>query len=123
MTLLHGITVTLIKKTETGTDAFDNPVYSYEAHCVDNVLVAPTTATEQLETFNLTGKKSVYQLGIPKSDCHEWENSYVQFFGETFRTIGPVSQGIESMIPLSWNKKISVEKIDESEATEIEAEL
>ena len=68
---LRGITVTLYEKTQTGTDAFNRPVYTETAVSVDNVLVSPTSTSETLDTVNLTGKKAVYTLAIPKGDAHD----------------------------------------------------
>ena len=112
MAMIKGITVKVAVKTATGTvDGFNRAVYTSELVDVDNVLVAPLSDAEILETLNLTGKRAVYQLGIPKGDTHDWENTEVQFFGETFRTIGKPTMGIEANIPLEWNKKVKVEII------------
>lgn len=109
MALIKGITVNLLERTQTGTDGFNRPIYSEEYVSVDNVLVAPLSDTEILDTINLTGRKAVYQLGIPKGDNHVWEDKKVQFFGETWRVIGKPTMGIEADIPLDWNKKVKVE--------------
>lgn len=110
--MIKGITVTLYTVTRTGVDAFNRPVYTETAVPVENVLVAPLSDEEVLETLNLTGKKAKYQLGIPKGDAHDWENRKVRFFGEDFRVIGHPTEGIESMIPLGWNKKVKVESCE-----------
>lgn len=107
--MLKGITVTLYTVTQAGVDGFGRPVYAETAVSVDDVLVAPLSDTEVLDTLNLTGRKAVYQLGLPKGDDHEWENRRVSFFGEDFRVIGHPTEGIENMIPLRWNKKVKVE--------------
>ncbi|WP_338808322.1 hypothetical protein DBT37_0006140 [Aerococcus mictus] len=39
----------------------------------------------------------------------QWQNQKVKFFGKTWRVIGMPLEGIESMIPLDWNKKVMVE--------------
>ena len=109
MALIKGITVNLLVRTQTGTDDFNRPIYSEEYIPVDNVLVAPLSDTEILDTINLTGRKAVYQLAIPKGDAHTWEDMKVQFFGETWRVIGKPTLGIEADIPLDWNKKVKVE--------------
>ena len=36
---MHGITITLIEKTQTGTDALNHPIYSEAEVKIDNVLV------------------------------------------------------------------------------------
>lgn len=111
-TRLHGITITLYNKTESGVDAFNVPTYTETAVSVDNVIVGQPTSQEIIDTLNLTGKKAVYTLGIPKGDDHVWTDRKVSFFGQTFRTISKPIQGIEDMIPLDWNKKIMVEQYE-----------
>ena len=51
-------------------------------------------------------------MGIPKGDENNWENKEVLFFGKKWRTIGIAQQGIESLIPLDWNKKVMVERYE-----------
>ncbi len=109
---LKGIDVTLYDKTEIGRDDFNTPIYEDSETVVKNVLVEALSGTEVLETLSLTGRKAVYRLGIPKGDTHEWENKKVKFFGKEWHTIGPVLEGIEDMIPLDWNKKVQVERIE-----------
>lgn len=109
---MKGITIQLRIKTETGRDAFNAPIYSEEWINVDNVLVAPVSTTDALDILNLTGKKAVYQMGIPKGDTHIWEDAKVRFFGETWQTIGFPEEGIENLIPLDWNKKVTVERYE-----------
>ena len=109
MALIKGITVNLLEHTQTGTDGFNRPIYTETPIEIKNVLVAPLSDTEILDTINLTGRKAVYQLGIPKDDSHTWEDKKVQFFGETWRVIGKPTMGIDDNIPLDWNKKVKVE--------------
>ena len=108
---IKGITVTLHEKTQTGSDAFGVPIYTEIPAKIDNVLVAPVSGDEIINDLDLYGKKAVYQLGIPKGDAHNWEDSIVEFFGQSFKTYGPALEGIDDMIPLAWNKKIKVEAI------------
>ena len=113
MSRIHGVTVTLIEQHPTGQkDELGCEVYEPQEHQVENVLIAPVTGQEALETVNLTGRRAVYTLGIPKGDTHQWENGLVEFFGQQFRVIGPVTEGIESMIPLDWNRKVQVERYE-----------
>lgn len=107
---MTGITVKLYEKTQVNNDEFNRPVYEEAAVDVDNVLVAPASAQEVLDTLNLTGKKAVYNLGIPKGDTHDWEDKRVEFFGASWHTIGFVQEGIEANIPTKWHKKVQVER-------------
>lgn len=106
---IKGITVTLIGKAKNGKDDFGHPIYENKEIQVENVLVVPTSSEDVINQMNLTGKKAVYTLGIPKGDTNKWENREVKFFGRKWRTIGIPQEGIESMIPLSWNRKVMVE--------------
>lgn len=112
---MKGITVTLYEKTHNGVDDFNRPVIVETPAQVANVLVAPVSDEEILDTLNLTGRRAKYQLGIPKDDTHVWANCKVSFFGQMFRVIGEPTEGIDDLIPLSWNMKVKVETIvDES---------
>ena len=108
--MIHGITVRLYVKTQNGTDAFNAPVYTETPVDVPNVLVGEPTTDDMVNSQQLYGKRIAYTLGIPKGDRHDWENVTVEFFGQKFRTYGGVTQGIEDMIPLAWNKKVKVER-------------
>lgn len=109
---IRGITVDLVKKTWGREDPFGAPVYRESTVEVSNVLVAPASSDDIVNSLNLYGKRAVYILGIPKGDDNEWEDTEVEFFGQTFRTFGKVTQGIEEMMPLAWNKKIRVEVVE-----------
>lgn len=111
---MNGITVTLYDRTQTGTDALNRPVYTETPVSVGNVLVAPMSTNEVLETYTLTGRMAVYQMAIPKGDSHEWTaGKRVNFFNADWRIIDIPEEGIESLIPLSWNKKVRVERYEQ----------
>ena len=110
--MIKGITITLIKREQTGTDPLGAPIYGESPEEISNVLVAPSSAQEILDSTQLYGKKAVYTLGIPKGDDHIWEDQYVEFFNERWHVFGIPLEGIEDMIPLSWNKKVMVERYD-----------
>lgn len=110
---LNGISINLYERTQAGTDGFGKPIYREDEYeTVDDVLVGEPSSQEIVDTKNLTGKRAVYILGIPKDDTHTWEGRKVEFFGETFRVISKPTQGIEDMIPLRWNKKVMVERYE-----------
>lgn len=109
---MRGVTITLYNKVQTGVDAFNRPVYEDVATTVDNVLIGEPTTEDVINELNLTGKHLAYTLAIPKGDAHEWNDRKVEFFGEVFHTYGEPTQGIEHLIPLSWNKKVKVERYE-----------
>ena len=109
---LHGITIKLYERVQTGTDAFNRPVYAETAEEVENVLVGEPSTDDIAAELNISGKKLAYTLGIPKGDTHTWTDRTVEFFGERFRTFGKPMQGIDDLIPLDWDKKVKVEQYE-----------
>ena len=112
MAMIRGITVLLYQKTQIGVDGFNRPIYEEIPVSVENILVAPVTSDDIVNNLDLTGKKVVYNLGIPKGDTHDWRDKKVSFFDENFRTIGAPTQGIDDLIPGAWNKQIKVERYE-----------
>ena len=112
--LLSGVTVTLYEKTQTGVDAFNRPVYEETAVPVSNVLIQPMERTTDVptESTDLTGEKTSYILGIPKTDADDWKNRRGDFFGSSFRTESGEWQGIDELIPGDWNRKILCRRYD-----------
>lgn len=108
--MIRGITVRLYVKTQTGTDAFNAPVYAEVPVDVPNVLIGEPVADDIVNDLQLYGKRIAYMLAIPKGDAHDWDNVTVEFFGQKWRTYGGVTQGIEALVPLAWNRKVKVER-------------
>lgn len=109
---MRGITITLHNKVQTGTDEFNAPIYSDQDVSVDNVLVGEPSGDEIVQDLNLYGKHLAFVLAIPKGDAHDWTDVEVSFFGQKFRTYGEPTQGMDHLIPLSWNKKVKVERYE-----------
>ena len=109
---IRGIPVTLYEKIQIGTDAFGAPIYQELPTTIENVLVAPAAADEVVSDVQLYGKRAAYELCIPKGDAHQWEDCRIEFFGHTWRVIGPSREWIESMVPGCWNKKVKVERYE-----------
>ena len=112
MVKIHGIPITLIDKQVVSVDPFGSPVVKDVEITIDNVIVAPATTEDVTSQMSLTGKKISYTIGIPKGDTNDWEEKEVRFFGKRWKTVGIPLEGIESMIPLEWNKKVMVERYE-----------
>ena len=110
--MIKGITVTLMSRTQTGTDPMGAPIYEDTEVYIDNVLVTPVSSDDVVNQQALTGRKAVYTLAIPKGDTNDWENQRVDFFGQSWRVFGIPTQGIDDLIPLAWNKKVMVERYE-----------
>lgn len=109
---MKGITVTLYEKTQTGTDPLGHPIFTPVAASVDNVLVAPASVEELPSGLDLNGAKEAYTLGLPKGDSHDWFDADVEFFGQSFHTVGKPIKGIDELIPLGWNAKVTVARYE-----------
>lgn len=112
MQKIQGITITLIDQVQTGQDPLDNPIVEDKSVEVSNVLVTPASADDITNQLNLTGRKAIYTLAIPKGDTHDWENKPVEFFGQRWKSFGIPLEGIDELIPLDWNKKVMVERYE-----------
>lgn len=110
---MYGIPVTLYERTQTGVDEAHAPIYTETPVTVDNVLIGEPTSDDIINELNLTGHRLAYTLAIPKGDTHTWTHCRVEFFGESFMVYAHPTQGIESLIPLAWNKKVKVERYGE----------
>ena len=61
------------------------------------------TIAEITDMMNLTGKKAVYNIAIPKGDEHVWEDQKVEFFDSVWQVIGFPKRGVDANLPLDWN--------------------
>ena len=85
---------------------------------LDDVLVGEPSTDDVTSTLELYGKRVNYLLAIPKGDSHDWENTQVELpspFSGIYNTIGVPTAGIESNIPLRWNKKVKIERYVQDE--------
>ena len=109
---MQGIDIVRYNKAQTGVDGFGAPIYSESPEVVHNVLVGEPATEDIVNDLQLYGKRLAYTLALPKGDDHDWDNVTVEFFNQKFRTYGAVTEGIEAMIPLRWNRKVKVERYE-----------
>lgn len=110
--MIKGITVRLYSNVSAGTDPFDDPVTTETYEDIPDVLVYPASADAIVSDLQLYGKRSVYEVCIPKGDAHNWEDKVVGFFGKRFRVFTPEIEYINANVPLRWNKKVRVERLE-----------
>lgn len=108
-------TVTLINKVSAGTNSIGEETWTETETEVSGVLIGQPDTQEIADEMSLSGKRIAYVLAVPKGDANDWEDAFVEFWGGRYRTIGTPTQGIEDNIPLSWNKKVKVERYVRSE--------
>lgn len=108
--MIKGIDITRYGKVQTGETPLHEPIYEERAEIIHNVLIGEPSTEDVATELQLNGHHLAYVLALPKGDTHDWTNVHVSFFGQDFRTYGAVTQGIEAMVPLCWNKKVKVER-------------
>ena len=113
--MIRGIDVTLYRKQQTGEDAFGAPVFEEVSETVHNVLIGEPTAEELnvpvIVIFVVGAAAGIISFSHLLSWLlKHWHDVTVEFFGQRFRTYGDVTEGIEAMIPLRWNRKVKVER-------------
>ena len=114
MAKIKGESIEVKVLTESGLDEFNQPEYTEEWKTVDNVLISEPSETDVQNALTVYGARIKYTLCLPKGDTHEWTaGKKVRFFGEDWRIIGANQEGIEALIPLSWNKKVKVERYEQ----------
>lgn len=112
---LHGVQVILLARAQTDTDSLGRPVYTTEPVIIDNVLVGQPSTEDITSSTNLSGHKIHYVLGLPKGDDHTWDNTDVILptpWSCKCRVVGAPIEGIESNIPLLWNRKVLLERYE-----------
>lgn len=111
---IKGIPVTLYVRTQSGTDAFNRPVYTESTVTVNNVVVGQPTSDDITSEINLSGKTISYVLAIPADDTNDWVNATVEFYGAKWRTIGIPQEYMPGFMgaDFSWNKKVRVERYE-----------
>lgn len=112
---MKGMTIQLIKKTQSGTDPFGAPIYEESSVDVVDCLVGQPQSTDVINSIDLDGRRLAFVVGIPKTDTNDlddWTDADVIIFGKRFRTIGFPSVGIEENIPLRWKGYIGVERYE-----------
>lgn len=109
---IKGRVVNLYVMTQTGVDEFNQPIYEESVEAVDNVIIEPADNSAIVDEMQISGKRMVYTLHIPKGDTHEWKDTKVEFYGEVWRTFGDCLIYDEELTPLDWNKKVKVERYE-----------
>lgn len=112
---MKGITITLITKSENGVDDFNQPIVEETEVIVKDVLVGEPTSTDIENNLTAYGKKTAYTLAIPKKDSNDWTDGIVilpEPFSGRYNVIGRPTAGIEENIPLRWNKKVHLERLE-----------
>lgn len=108
---IKGVTVTVNTPSSSTTDRFGNPVITFTASTVNNVLISPG-ATSDLEASRPAGVQVAYSLHFPKSFTGSLEGCEITLpdpWGGTYRVVGSPGQYIDANTPTAWHMPVEVE--------------
>lgn len=109
--MIRGVTVTVNRPYESGTDRFNNVVYGMTGGDVDNVLVSPGS-TNLLDASRPEGVSVAYTLHFPKTFTETLEGCSVTLpepWAGTYRVIGDPRPYIDDNTPNQWDRPVEVE--------------
>lgn len=106
--MLVGETVTVTQKTVVGHDEFNNAIYSEKKTDVGDVLVAPGTDSDVIESTRPDGTEVNYTLYFPKTFTGKLENELVKVRGEWLDVVGCPDRFDDSVCPTRWNMVVRV---------------
>lgn len=112
---MKGVEVNLLKKTQDGTDDFGQPIWKTSKVAVSDVLVGEPSTDDIQNGITMYGSRIAYTLAIPKGDTNTWLDCDVELpapWSATFHVVGDATMGIEENIPLRWNKKVHLERLE-----------
>lgn len=107
-----GETVEVETTVQAGKDSFGNAIYESKFVPVENVLVAPSSTTNVIDTTRPNGANVVYQLYFPKGFDLPLMNKKIKVRNEVFRVIGdPKPYPVENT-PTPWFMEVEVEHVE-----------
>jgi hypothetical protein len=110
---MNGISLTFVKKTESGTDEFNNPVYTTVDIEVDDCLIAPITEpTTAREQQAMEQSKDQVRIHLPKTYTGDVSNSEVTWDGKVFSLDSDSVVFMNDNTPTRWNRYFRAECIN-----------
>ena len=110
---MTGNTLTFVKKTQSSTDAMNNPVYTTSNIEVDDCLIAPITepATAREQQVMQQSKDQV-RIHLPKTCTDDVSNSSVTWDGKVFLLDSDSVKFMDENTPTRWNRYFRAEAIN-----------
>ena len=109
---MHGETVVVISRTETGRGPGNTPVWAESETTVGNVLVVPGPRADVLESNRPMGVDVAFTLHFPKTVTGSLRGCRVRVRGETFHVVGDPRAYQDNLTPGEWNRPVEVERRD-----------
>lgn len=110
---MKGITLTFRKKTETGKDLMNNPVFQLVDIVVEDCLIAPITEpTSAREQQAMTQNREQLRIHMPKTSNDDVSNSDIVWMGKTYHVDSDSVAFMPENTPTRWNRYFRAERIN-----------
>lgn len=109
--LLSGVTVTVLRRERSGTDAHGNPAYGeWTGTEVGNVLPQPG-GTSDLDASRPEGAKVDMTFHFPKAYAEPLKGCRLSYAGRTYRVIGDPQPYLDGLTPGEWDRPVETEAV------------
>jgi hypothetical protein len=109
---VRGETVTVITRTQTGTDPGGDAIWTTTETPVDNVLVANGSQTLSTDSIRPDGIEVACTLYFPRSFSGSLRGGIVKVRGHEYRVLGDPLPYDGGMTPTQWNLVVECERGD-----------
>lgn len=110
--MIRGITATVLRPNQTGTDRLNNPVYGEPTReVVENVLV-DSPNPQDMEAARETGATLVLTLRFPRYYSASLRGCSVELpapYSDTYRVVGDPKPLLDANCPTPWHMDVNVE--------------
>ena len=109
--LIPRTSVAVIRRVETGTDAFNAPIWSEQSEQVDGVVARPTS-TADLADDRPEGTRADIAFAFPKGYGKSLKGCSIVHGGRTYRVIGDPRPLMSDGVPDPWDMTVECEAVD-----------
>lgn len=111
--MISAETVIVERRTETGRDPGNNPIWEWVAETVDDVLVSPGSLSDVEGTTRPDGVLVKFTLHFPKGYPETLANARIRVRGrEPMRVVGDPSHYTAANTPGRWSMPVEVGTVD-----------
>lgn len=110
--MISGVTVQVVRREETGRDAFNMPTVIETSEDVENVLVAPATTADIDGIARPEGDDTTLTLHFPKTYTASLRGCAVVVDGRRFEVAGDPMGYMEANTPGAWNRPVAVRLVE-----------
>lgn len=109
--LLPSVTVRVVRRVRSGTDAYGGPLWRDEEEEVPGVLVTPGS-TSDLEASRPEGSTVTMTFHFPKGYGRALKGCSIEYGGGTYRVVGDPRPYIAEGTPGPWGLVVGTEAVD-----------